>query len=431
MTTVALDTGVPALVMKIGHYPLHHGGLGAIRSLGRAGVAVYGVHEDRRTPAACSRWLTGRFVWPTTGADPGALLDGLEAIAAQLGRQAVLVPTDDESAIFIAEHAHELRGSFLFPDQPPGLPRALASKQGLYQTCRRLGVPSPEAVVPASRAEAVAFCERASFPVVVKAIEAWVLARATAVRSTSIVPGPEALLDLYDQAGGGVLLQEHIPDGEDWIVHGYCDADSELVAGWTGVKVRSYPPHAGPTTFGRCAANPRLAAQAQALFRRLGYRGVMDMDWRLDRRDGRYKLLDFNPRVGAQFRLFSDARGLDVVRAMHLDLTGRPVPGGGPADGRTFMVEHLDTLAALGYRRDGLRLDRWLRAVAAVDEGAFLAGDDPLPAAVLGVRFALRGLARAAGRAERAPNPRPPRYLPGRRGGGSARPTRPPATAKR
>jgi hypothetical protein len=30
--------------------------------------------------------------------------------------------------------------------------------------------------------------------------------------------------------------------------------------------------------------------------------------------------LDFNPRVGAQFRLFEDDAGSDVVRALHLDL---------------------------------------------------------------------------------------------------------------
>ena len=67
--------------------------------------------------------------------------------------------------------------------------------------------------------------------------------------------------------------------------------------------------------------------------RAIGFSGIADLDWRLDRRDGRYKLLDFNPRVGAQFRLFETDAGIDVVRALHLDLTGRPVPAGAQENG--------------------------------------------------------------------------------------------------
>ena len=43
-TPAALDT--PALVLKFDRNPLHHGGLGVIRSLGKLGVPVYGVQES-------------------------------------------------------------------------------------------------------------------------------------------------------------------------------------------------------------------------------------------------------------------------------------------------------------------------------------------------------------------------------------------------
>ena len=56
------DTSVPALILKVGFYPFHQGGLGIIRSLGRVGVPTYGMHEQRLAPAAASRYLAGRFV---------------------------------------------------------------------------------------------------------------------------------------------------------------------------------------------------------------------------------------------------------------------------------------------------------------------------------------------------------------------------------
>jgi len=44
---VELDRSVPALLLKLGNYPLHHGGVGVVRSLGRCGVDVYAVTEGR------------------------------------------------------------------------------------------------------------------------------------------------------------------------------------------------------------------------------------------------------------------------------------------------------------------------------------------------------------------------------------------------
>ena len=46
----AFDGSVPLLIVKVGHYPLHHGGIGAIRTLAAAGVPTYAVTEDRFTP---------------------------------------------------------------------------------------------------------------------------------------------------------------------------------------------------------------------------------------------------------------------------------------------------------------------------------------------------------------------------------------------
>ncbi|MGA6155923.1 hypothetical protein ACPEIC_21505 [Stenotrophomonas sp. NPDC087984] len=109
----AVDRSVPALVVKIGHYPLHHGGVGAIRSLGRLGVPMYAVTEDRWTPAALSRYLARTFVWPTTGSErPERLVEGLLRMGRAIGRPTVLLPTDEEAAVLIAEHADRLAGTW-------------------------------------------------------------------------------------------------------------------------------------------------------------------------------------------------------------------------------------------------------------------------------------------------------------------------------
>ena len=388
---VEADRGIPALIAKVGQYPLHSGGVGAIRTLGRLGVPVYAITEDRFTPAASSRYLKGRFLSRATGREnPEQLAAGLRDIGRRLDRRSVLIPTDDEAAVLIAEHASELSDYFLFPQISPGLPRKLASKWGLYELCREHDVPAPKSAFPSSAAEVTAFAAHSTFPVVVKNAESWVRLRAPVVSSTTVVHTPEELLALIPPEGGhpSMIVQEYIPreHAEDWIVHLYCDANSNCVVSFTGVKVRSWPPHAGVTACAYATANPGLAQLAERFCKDIGYQGIADLDWRLDHRDGQYKLTDFNPRVGNQFRLFETTAGIDVVRALYLDLTGRTVPAGHHAKPRRIVVEHVDLPARLAYRGSGYPSGS--RPPRSPTELAWLAWDDPLPCLAMLPRLA-------------------------------------------
>jgi predicted ATP-grasp superfamily ATP-dependent carboligase len=389
------DREVPGLIVKFGDYPLHHGGVGAIRSLGRLGVPMYAITEDRYTPAASSRYLKKAFVWPTTGTEePDHLVEGLLRIGHRIGRPTVLVPTDEEAAVLIAEHQDELAGPFLFPRVEPALTRRLASKQGLHELCVEHGIPSPTAAFPQSYDDIVTFAEKARFPVVAKNREAFVRRKQPAVNGTTRIPTREGLLRLARDWGEhpGVILQEYLPreEAEDWIVHAYFDQDSTPLAMFTGVKVRSWPPHAGMTANAYVVDNPELADIAARFIKQIGFTGIIDLDLRFDRRDGQYKLLDFNPRMGAQFRLFENESGVDVVRAMHLDLTGRTVPEGEQRAGHRYIVENIDLPALLAYRRSGYTTPH-APARASGTELAWLAGDDPLPFLTMLARFVRPG----------------------------------------
>ncbi|MEU0024996.1 ATP-grasp domain-containing protein [Streptomyces sp. NPDC006335] len=390
------DREVPALIVKFGDYPLHHGGVGAIRSLGRLGVPMYAITEDPYTPAAASRYLTRAFVWPTTGTeDPGRLVEGLIRIGRRIGRPAVLVPTDEEAAVLIAEHQSDLFGRFLFPRVEPGLTRRLASKQGLHELCAEHGIASPQTAFPRSYDDIVAFAEKARFPVVAKNREAFVRRRRPAVGGTTRIATREGLLALARDWGEqpGVILQEYLPreEAEDWIVHAYFDDNSAPLALFTGVKVRSWPPHAGMTANAYVVDNPELADLAARFVKQIGYTGIIDLDLRFDRRDGQYKLLDFNPRMGAQFRLFESESGVDVVRAMHLDLTGRAVPEGEQRAGHRYVVENIDLPALLAYRRSGYTTPHAPTRPSGT-ELAWFAGDDPLPFLTMLGRFVRPGV---------------------------------------
>jgi predicted ATP-grasp superfamily ATP-dependent carboligase len=120
----------------------------------------------------------------------------------------------------------------------------------------------------------------------------------------------------------------------------------------------------------------------------VGYQGILDIGYRYDARDGKYKVLDVNPRIGSTFRLFVDAGGLDVARALYLDLTGQAVPPAMPVEGRKWIVEDQDIESSYRYWRDGkLGLGQWLASFRGVREGAWFARDDTRPFWLMCRRF--------------------------------------------
>jgi D-aspartate ligase len=383
---------VAALVLKTGDYRLHHGGLGVIRTLGRAGIAVYGVHEDAFTPAACSAYLRGGFVWRTGGQlnYRCQLLQGMGYVAERIGGPCVIVPTDDHAAVFVNECASELPHHFILPACRPGLALDLVNKRRCADVARRLGFPVPRTSVmrcPASKYD----LKDVDLPIVVKRAQRALMPDGSRTYSTVIANNLEQLVELTGESGEeyDVLLQEVIPGrpGDDWVFHAYCNAESMSLVSFTGRKLRSYPAYAGETAYARSEYNPELREQAEHFLKSIGFVGIVGMDLRYDRRDGSYKMLDVNPRIGANFRMFENVYDIDVVRAFHLDLSGQSVPIGPQRDGRIYVVENYDIRTRHAYipRRE-LSLAMWLRTLYAADERAWLAADDLIPVGMLGLR---------------------------------------------
>ncbi|GAA4864396.1 carboxylate--amine ligase [Actinomycetospora straminea] len=383
------------MVLKLDHNVMHHGGLGVIRTLGRHGVPVYSVHEHRWAPAARSRFINGRILWNPSADHVGELLAGLERLSDIIGREAVLLPTDDAGAVFLAEHGDALRQRFRFPAPPRSLPRSLADKHSLLGLCAAHNVPAPRSVTAMTTREVADFVDLVGFPLLVKKVKPWVVNGSGPALSASVARSRPELDDLLaDVVGEGeILLQEYIPHApeHDWGVAAYFDESSRGVPVFTGIKERSYPSDAGQTTLGRARSNPDLVDLVRRFLSAVGYRGIVDMDFREDPRDGQYKLLDVNPRIGAQFRLGRDAAGLDVALALHLDLTGRKVVERPQDVDRRLLVESYDLVPAVkGFRARSLSYGDWWHSVRQRGELAWFAADDLAPFGLMCLRMVRR-----------------------------------------
>lgn len=380
----ALDTGTPILILRRSLNRFQHCALAIARTAGRLGVPVHSICVDPLEPAMRSRYMTSAIPIPPalTEAD---WIEALIELRPQLGR-AILLPVDDLAAVTVGDHQDRLAEDYLVPHAPGSIRRLLASKRELYALCLRLGLPTPASSFPTNESEFVAQAADMGYPVVLKRAEPWLPPRRPDAPSVVIARTPAQALDSYHEMESDiapqVMVQDYVPGDADsvWMFNGYAGEGGRCLCSFTARKLRQRGPRTGPCTLGECAPNETVSLAAQRLLSELDYRGIVDMGFRFDRRDGLYKVLDVNPRLGSTFRLFTAANGVDVVRAMHLDMTNRPVPPSATLAGRKWIDERSDPVTAVRLLQEGsLSASSWRRSLRGVDEGAWWAVDDPRP----------------------------------------------------
>jgi len=387
------------------------GALAIMRSLGPLGVPLYGVDADPRSPAMLSRYCREPFLFGLDESRPMEFLDRLLEVGGRLGRPAILIPTSDETAQFVVDQAEPLSRQFIFPRNSPKMIARLVSKKGMYEMALELGVPTPVTLFPESLEDVKGFLSRITFPVMLKGIYGNRLESRTQKKMV-IVHTSEELLENYsameDPEMPNLMLQEYIPGDDDqiYIFNGYFDRRSRCLASFTGHKIRQFPVHVGCASLGVCRWNEDVAQTTIRFMQAIGYQGILDIGYRYDPRDGQYKVLDANPRVGQAFRLFVAENDMDVVKSLYLDLTGQEQFAIVPREGRRWLIEDFDVISSLHYYQEGtLRPLQWLRSFKRVEEAAWFSWRDPLPFLVM-LGQLLRRFASWAAKNVRSASPR-------------------------
>jgi D-aspartate ligase len=345
---------------------------------------VYSVDCTSRSFVSLSRYCTGKFAWDENVSAAKSVQFLLRA-GQRIGQRSILIATTDATAVFVADNADALTEWFIFPRVESSLVHSLRSKKEMCQLAKKLGIATPEAFFPTSRSDMLRFLQSAKFPIVIKGIDGDRLAKCAGKKGLIAHTQPELLKEydsIEDSNNPNLMLQEYIPGDDETVcgLEGYFNESSECVFAVTGKKLRQWPAYQGVTTLGICLKNETIEKITREFVRKIGYKGILDIGYRYDRRDGLYKLLDANPRIGCTFRLFVAENGMDVVRALYLDLTGQPITPAEARDGRKWMVEDLDLLSSLRYLLDRrLTLKQWIMSFRGIAETAFFALDDPLP----------------------------------------------------
>jgi predicted ATP-grasp superfamily ATP-dependent carboligase len=295
-----------------------------------------------------------------------------------------LIPSSDEAAALVARHHDRLARHYSHTIPSWEVTRWAYDKRLTYELADRAGVPRPRTVQPQGQGDAAVSAFR--FPAVLKpavkesfnsltAAKAWLVKDAEHAKERIA----EAQLLVPSDV---LMLQELVPGGgEAQFSYAALCRDGEPLATLMARRTRQYPADFGrASTFVETVDDPpELAHLSERLLRELSYSGLIEVEFKRDRRDGVLKLLDVNPRVWGWHSLCARA-GVDFPWLLWLLISGRPVPRVRARPGVGWLRLTTDTPTAireLVARR--LPMREYARSLRSPRERAIFAWDDPLP----------------------------------------------------
>jgi D-aspartate ligase len=364
-------------------------GLAAIRSLGRHGLRVIAV--DNKTYALGFR---SRYAEPRLAPDPIDDEDGyiaaFQAIARETDGLLPVFPTHDEHLNALARHAGELDsesgGRYRFPFPSWDVLESIQSKRHQLDTAESIGFPIPRTFHPRTPEEAQAAGAELGFPLVVKPAANVGFRRTHKVQLFRCENATELARAYDDAAPYEPMVQELVPGGaeEMYTLGSYLSADGEALGLFSGRKVRQTRGFTGVARVGEAVWVDEVVEQGLALLRALSFHGISQVEMIRDPRDGRYKLIEVNPRLW-QWHGLAAACGVDLPWIAYCDLIGERLP---PvlrhASGKRWAITVMAGASHAVQRRPYV--------------DAVFARDDPKPAAVHFARYTLHGVRRMTGR---------------------------------
>jgi D-aspartate ligase len=302
---------VKALVVDVGWV----NGLAAIRSLGRAGIPVLAL-DHRQSPLG----FRSRYARPVRVPDPAEDETGFVAAVKAAG-PGVLFPTHDPPLNALARHREELDG-FLFPFPEWPVLEAIQDKRHQLETAVAAGVDIPETLYPSSAAEAAGL----PLPVLVKPRHPDGFKRTFGKQAFRCETKAELERAYADAEPFGPMVQELVPGGDDelYSLGSYLRADGEPLGLFSGRKLKQVPPGIGTCRVGEAVWVQDVVDAGLGLLQALGFHGISQVELKRDPRDGRYKLMEVNPRLW-QWHGLAAACGVDLPLIAYRDLTGEPV----------------------------------------------------------------------------------------------------------
>jgi predicted ATP-grasp superfamily ATP-dependent carboligase len=275
-------------------------GLGIARNLGSLGIPVYCVTSNPREPTLYSKFCTGSACIPHVERDPAILLAFLSRFRQRLSDPGVLFPTTDTALLTVSAILQELHAYVTYISNRD-IVETMVIKTQFYQSLHAHDVPHPR-TLNFDETTSKESLHELSFPVYLRPAQSLPFFQEFGLKGfvAQNLTEMHKYLGITQEQGLQMMIQEIIP-GPTWngfALNGYMDKYGRVLALIGYQKIRQ-PSLFSNSIIIRTIPLTRLSSIQDMLItylQRIGYHGLFGAEFKLDPRDGHYKLLEINAR---------------------------------------------------------------------------------------------------------------------------------------
>jgi len=373
-------TGIPAVI--VGDTAIN--GLGVARNLGREGVDVHRIGTKHQNLLK-SKYISFNKVIPRMDELEGDnYIRPLKDFAKVVGDKPVLFPLGDIHALKISKYSAELEKYYNLTASDYKSTATLVNKTNFYRSLQSAKIPHPRTLFPLEADEFKISAEKIGYPVFIKPEISPLFKRIQKGKGFVAHNRKELGNHLSKIASSGLrfILQEIIP-GDATSLYGCAGFKyEEMIYSFCYQRIREYPAGFGIGTM--LISIPSFIGQTMLAdyLKAINYNGVFEAEFKLDRRDGLFKLIEINARPWWQSMLPTKC-GLNIIKAAYDHAVGTGAARLMHEDyryGVKWINLSQDYKAA---RKSGINLVKWLLSLRGEKVYAIWSSDDAYPLAIL------------------------------------------------
>jgi len=301
----------------------HVQGLSNCRSLGELGIPVY-VLDVVHCLAQHSKHCNKHFICPPFQSDE--FISFLINLAEKENLNGwFLICSNDHIVENLSLHREQLEKyyKFLVPDKKNLY--NIINKKNLLKVAAGCGTTIPQTCYYDSVEKAKTF----RYPLLVKGNLGLSFYKATHSKAIQVddYKQLEQLLETISHNTSvdldDIMIQELIPfDDKNKVVSFTCFADKgEIKTYWMGQKLREHPIKYGTATCSQSVMIPDIFKEVTPLVKALNYTGTCEIEFMIDPRDGKWNLIEINPRTWLWVGLAKEC-GVDYAKIMYKYVNG-------------------------------------------------------------------------------------------------------------
>ena len=303
--------------------------LSITRSLGRLGIPTY-VSVSNGKNALYSKYTIQNFPYFNKKNVAEFWSELLLSGQNKFLHGSVILSCNDDAVEFFIKNREVLETKYILDHTNADIQLAMLDKKKTLQMARSLGISTPNFWDVDKPSDLDSLTNEIKFPVMIKPIHSHLFQKQFGGKKYFKANTSEELNMFFKQIFETelqVMVSEIIP-GPDTLLgsfYTYLDTTGKPLFHYTKKIIRRYPKNEGRACYHKTEWDEEIANLGLKFFKGINYRGLGNIEFKRDMRDGQLKVIECNPRFTAAQELLLQS-GMDIALLIYNHLTRQPLP---------------------------------------------------------------------------------------------------------